>query len=267
MDFTFAEIIKNIILKSSIRDSYNHTYHNQKYALSDIISEIIYVLKTGISWRNIRGIIKWQSIVYHFNKFRDTGIFKKALNKLLRIYKKDINKSEISYLTDTTFIKNNIGLSNTGRNPIFKNKNCFKLSFLSDLNGIPLDIQIGSGNLSEKSYLDKHIKYVLKNKSKVKTNLLADAGYDSSITRKKLIDNNIYPIIPFNKRNTKDNAKIKYLNDDDKKLYKRRIKIENLFSWIKKNKRISEINEKIFSSYLNFVYLAVGLILFRRLYS
>ena len=266
MEFAFSEIIKKVILTSPIKNSYTYKYHNQKYELNDIINEIIYVLKTGISWRNIRGIIKWQSIVYHFNKFRDNGIFKKSLNKLLKIYKKDIKKKNIDYLTDTSFIKNNIGIDHIGRNPIFKNKNCFKLSFLSDSSGIPLDIQIGAGNISEKTYMEKHIEYVIKNKSNKKTNLLADAGYDSSDIRNKLINNGIHPIIPFNKRNTKNIDKIRYLNNIDKKIYRKRIKIENLFSWIKKNKRVSEINEKSIRSYYNFIYLAVGLILFKRIY-
>ena len=114
--------------------------------------------------------------------------------------------------------------------------------------------------------MDKHVNYVLKNKSKKNTIMMADKGYDSSFIRNKLIDNGVKPIIPFNKRNTKDKNKIKYLNDADTKFYKKRIKIENTFSWIKKNKRISEINEKSMKSYMNFLYLAVNLLLFKRIY-
>ena len=176
-----------------------------------------------------------------------------------------MKKKDIIYLTDTSFIKNNIGIKHLGRNSYFKNKKCFKLSFLTDLNGIPMDILVNAGNISEKDYMDKHIKFILKNKSNKRTILMADKGYDSSFTRNKLLVNNVYPIIPFNKRNTKDPTKIKHLNEFEMKLYRKRIKIENLFSWIKKNKRISEINEKTIVSYKNFIYLAVSLILFKRL--
>lgn len=262
----FQEILKVTILKSPIRNSYNHTYPNQKYELSDILNDIIYVLKSGISWRNIRSTIKWQSLVFHFNKLRDHDIFKISLKKLLRKYKKDIKMEDIIYLTDTSFIKNNIGISHLGRNPCFKNKNCFKLSLLTDLCGIPMDILVDSGSIQEKVYMDKHIKYAVRNKSHKRTTLMADKGYDSNPTRKKLLENNIKPIIPFNKRNTKDETKIRYLNETENKQYKKRIKIENTFSWIKKHKRIAEVNEKSYISYLNFVYLAVCLIIFKRLY-
>ena len=263
---SFREILETTILNSSISNSYTHTYHHQKYELRELLDDIIYVLKTGISWRNIRGNIRWQSLAYHFNKFCEANIFNKSYKKLLKIYKRNMKKADIIYLTDTSFIKNNVGISNLGRNVYFKNKRCFKLSFLTDIHGIPMDILVDAGNLSEKEYLNKHIKYILKNKSSKKTILMADKGYDSSFTRKTLIENNIYPIIPYNKRNTKDETKIKHLNDDDKKLYRKRIRIENLFSWIKKKKRISEINEKTTIAYLNFVYLASGIILSKRMH-
>jgi IS4 transposase len=60
-------------------------------------------------------------------------------------------------------------------------------------------------------------------------------------------------------------TKIKHLSNEDTILYKKRIKIENTFSWIKKNKRITEINEKTRISYINFVYLAIILIISKRL--
>lgn len=104
MENHFYKSLNETILNSSIRNSYNHTYHNQKYELNDIINDIIYVLKTGISWRNIRGTIKWQSLVYHFNKFCSNDIFNKTLKLYLKIYKKNMKKKDIIYLTDTTFL-------------------------------------------------------------------------------------------------------------------------------------------------------------------
>ena len=50
--------------------------------------------------------------------------------------------------------------------------------------------------------------------------------------------------IPFNKRNTKDKNKIKMLTDEEKKLYKSRINIENTFLKIKKNRRLEIVYEK-----------------------
>ena len=263
-NFSFEEILKNTIKNSPINNSYNHSYHNQKYELDDIIKDIIYVLKSGVSWRNIRSNIKWQSLIYHFNRFIKYNIFLKTYKHILKIYSKIFKPEEQILYTDTTFIKNNIGIKHLGRNKFFKNKKCFKLSFITDLNGIPMDILCDSGNLSEISFLEKHLKYI-KNLSDKKIILMADKGYDSKRIRDILTDYGVKPIIPFNKRNTKNKTKIKHLSNEDTILYKKRIKIENTFSWIKKNKRITEINEKTRISYINFVYLAIILIISKRL--
>ena len=43
-----------------------------------------YVLRSGCAWRNLpHDFPAWQSAYYHFNKWRDTGLWK-ALNKHLR---------------------------------------------------------------------------------------------------------------------------------------------------------------------------------------
>ena len=59
-NLSFIEILKNIIFKDkNLCNSYNNNFPNQKYSIDLIINEIIYVLKTGISWRNIRSKIHW----------------------------------------------------------------------------------------------------------------------------------------------------------------------------------------------------------------
>ena len=95
--------------------------------------------------------------------------------------------------------------------------------------------------------------------------VLADKGYDSSKLRTEILSHNFKPIIPFNKRNIKDKSKIKHLSKDEYYIYKRRIKIEHFFSWIKKNKRISEVNEKREKAFMGFVYLAACIIIQKHL--
>jgi len=67
---------------------------------------------------------------------------------------------------------------------------------------------------------------------------MADAGHDSIKLRKRLNDIFCKLVILFNKRNTKDKNKIKTLANEEKKLYKSRIAIENTFLKIKKNRRL-----------------------------
>ena len=51
--------LKNVILlNGSIGKFYNIKYPNSKYLLEDIIKDILYALKTGIAWRDLRSHIK-----------------------------------------------------------------------------------------------------------------------------------------------------------------------------------------------------------------
>lgn len=68
--------------------------------------------------------------------------------------------------------------------------------------------------------------------------LLADLGYDSSKIRNKLIEKGFTPIIPFNKRNTKNKDLIKHICGKHNIIYKRRILIEQTFMKLKRNRRI-----------------------------
>jgi len=54
-----SQVFINIVMKNKVLSrSYYMTFPNTKYSLNDIIDEILYVLKTGISWINIRSPIR-----------------------------------------------------------------------------------------------------------------------------------------------------------------------------------------------------------------
>ena len=55
-----SQVFINIVMKNKVLSrSYSMTFPNTKYSLNVIIDEILYVLRTGISWRNIRSSINW----------------------------------------------------------------------------------------------------------------------------------------------------------------------------------------------------------------
>ena len=61
---------------------------------------------------------------------------------------------------------------------------------------------------------------------------------------------NVIPIIPTNNRNSK--TEINILTDKQKQIYKKRIKIEHLFSFLKKNIRFNLRYEKYISNLYSF---------------
>jgi hypothetical protein len=120
--------------------------------------------------------------------------------------------------------------------------------FCSDNKFIPIDIQIFKGNLNDSNILQQQFINIdtFMYYSKY---FIADKGYCSSKIRKLLIAKNILPIIPYNKRNTKDKNKIITLTKSEKIRYKKRIKIEHIFSNLKSNHKLENRYEKYINNY------------------
>ena len=85
----------------------------------------------------------------------------------------------------------------------------------------------------------------------------ADGGYDSIQIREKLKKLKLIPIIPTNKRNTKDihlTNEVKLTKTEQKK-YKKRIKIEHVFGKLKTDRKISTRYDRKNEVFINFIYL------------
>ena len=93
---------------------------------------------------------------------------------------------------------------------------------------------------------------------------MADKGYDSKDILKILKKKGYKPIIPQNLRNIKNPKLIRKMYSKDKKVYKKRIIVENFFAWIKKNPKIDNLYEKIIASYKGLLFLACSKIIFKR---
>ena len=113
-------LLKYTILNHSIlRNSYIKKHPNQKYKLDDILHDILYILKTGISWRQIRSNINYNTLFWHFKKMIKYNIFKDTYLLTRNSYYHQ-NKDNINtYLVDSTFIQNKNGRDNIARNKFF----------------------------------------------------------------------------------------------------------------------------------------------------
>jgi transposase len=80
---------------------------------------------------------------------------------------------------------------------------CCKVSLIIDKYSVPFNISIYNGNIN-----DSVILLDIGENNGMKNYFFADSGYDSSKIRSKLKELNLIPIIPTNKRNTKDINKI-----------------------------------------------------------
>ena len=83
--------LKNIILKTeSISETYKKKYTNTKYTLDLIVTEILYFLKSGVSWNMLRSPINKKTLFWHYNRIVKANVFYKLFNHIRSIYIKKI---------------------------------------------------------------------------------------------------------------------------------------------------------------------------------
>ncbi len=260
-NFNIKTTLKQIILSTKgLQDTYNKIYPNTKYTLDQIIDDIIYILKTGVSWRNIRSSIKCKSLYWHYSRFVKHNIFLKLYNLFRKQYLSNYvhpKNTTISLLLDSSVIYNKFGVTKLGRNKFYKNKKCMKISLLTDINGCPLSIFLIKGNYHDNSTFDKHIKDINILLPKNKCKLIADKGYTCKKIYNTLDKYKIEHIIP-PKRNMKLYDTYKYSKDE----YKKRIKIEHIFARLKMMRRIECRYDKFMPNYKGFLYLGLTFVIF-----
>lgn len=267
----FVDIICKYIKKHS--NKYDFSHYNQKYDLKLIIKELLYFLRTGLSWRDYRGDINWHTLYYHHSYFKKYNYFKKIYKLMLNKYFKKNKYGKLKYqLIDSSAIKNQFGVNKIGRNKFYKNKKIMKISLVTDLNGIPISVLLDKGNRYDSTFIEDHLNdlYIVTNSKKYnnckyKQYFIGDAGYDSKKNKKILESYKYNVIIAPNNRNTKNLNKIRKLTRKQKTIYKKRIKIENTFSWIKKFKRLNNRFDKYAATYESFLFLALIKILYSRI--
>lgn len=270
LEINFIEEIKKTIISTKrFENSFNnYNKKERKYCLDEIICEILYVLQTGISWRNYRGKINYNSLYYYFKKFVNNKIIEITYRSILDKYYAKNKGDKLKYqFIDTTIIKNKLGEDNISINKYFKNKKCMKISLVVDINGIPFSVLLDNGSKHDLNFVKEHFDNLLvvtnsdeyKNNNRYKQYFMGDKGYVSKDVNKFLTDKGYKVIIP-----TKKNMKNK-LSQQDKIKYKKRIKIENTFCKIKQYKRLDTRYDRLTRVYSEFLYLSLICILVKQL--
>lgn len=153
-------LIAHIKSQPELYKCYNFTYRTQKYKLDDILTDIVYIMKTGISYRNLRSAIKWQTVYKVWRKLVKHKVFEFTYAELLRKYLKkgSLNKKLKLISTDTTFIMNKNGRESTGLNKYYYKKRGSKLSLIIDSKGMPLVMDVFKGGKNDGKILENHLK-------------------------------------------------------------------------------------------------------------
>lgn len=254
MNFSIKDELKKIILNSNqffLTFSKNHT--NSKYSIDLIIDELLYFLKSGLSWRMLRSTINFKTLYSYYSKFVKNNIFYKLFNLIKNKYLQNY-QNNVFYI-DSTIICNKYGSNKLGRNKFYKNKRSTKISLMTDSTGFPLSIFFIKGNYHDNSIFQKHINdaiIILPNKTKT---IIADKAYSSNDNYSLLEKNNLKHIIPPRK-----NMKIYKTYIYDKNEYKKRIKIEHIFGRLKMFRHLILRYDRLLRNFAGFVFFAMSVI-------
>lgn len=269
-NISFIEIFQEIL-----NEHYNDKYNSRKVKEIEYFKAILYVLQNHMCWSHYKGQINYRVLNNKHNEYIKKGFYDKLYELVLNKYLKKVGVSVFKYQsTDTSFIFNK-HCKGLKRNKYYKSKRGIKISTINDANGIPLSIFCENGNEYDSNVFHNTYNKMLVNthpekytkSNKHKQYFLADAGYDSSAIRESLSDKGYYVIIPQNKRNIKDEKKIIHMTIKEKEIYKKRIVVENYFSWIKNIPKLLCVMEKSINAFEKLVKIISSLIIWNRFLS
>jgi len=191
---TLKIIIKTIIDNPKLKEKFYFKTINRKYSVKQLLTHILFILKSGISYRmfndfienkyNINNIPHWGTLYKFYIKLVKYNVIQKSFDETVKKYMEKSNNN--IFMTDTTLIANKGGY-NPKYNPQLKKHKSYKISSINDNNGKPINIKLYDGNINDSKILnlqlDDNINTFKKNNNNI---LLADSGYDSNIIRDKI---------------------------------------------------------------------------------
>ena len=133
-----------------------------------------------------------------------------------------------------------------------------KLMAIADRRGLPISATIASGQRHEVRLVDAAVEERF-TKEKIQK-LIGDRAYDSAKLQKELAAKGIELIAPM-----RVNQRARFQDGRAMRRYKRRWKVERLFAWLLRFRRVSTRYDYQAENYLAFVHLACLVILLRHL--
>ena len=210
--------------------------------LTEIVSAILYRLKTGCQWRQLpvkqffsNAVLTWQGVYYHFNEWVKDGSWTKVWISILSSNRQHLDLSCIQLDGSHTPAKRGgEAVGYQGR----KASETTNSLFLADNQGLMLACaspQEGQHNdlYNIKELFEELCQMLTKAGINIKGLFLnADSGFDSKELRQICKDKEIEANIDVNSRNNKTENQSTEYQYFDEELYKRRTVIEHANAWL-----------------------------------
>jgi putative transposase len=242
----------------------------RKACHKDVIQTILSFLKAGLPWRYLQE----PKATYHtyfkrFDRWMRLGVFERVWKDLLSYYSS--RKLETNYkwfkelFIDTTMVKNIGGCDCLGKNPSDRGRLATKVSVICDWDEVPISCSFFPANQQDITTVVETVDNIAcktKRDGRTVLTIAGDKAYTSKHVSKVLISKNIRMVAPL-----KTNARKKFHKDEDMNILRNRWKIEHVFCRLDKFRRIQTRHDKRLAAYAAFNYLAMAVIVDRKLTS
>lgn len=231
-----------------------------------IANLLIKLLRSGMQWKYLEpSNFSYHTVYKRFEVWKSHGVFEAAWKELLKLYSRKRLKENAEWFNtlfiDCSYIKNVAGRDLLGKNPSDRGRNAMKMSVICDRNSVPISTTFYPGNrndsTTEKDSIEAIACKIRKRKNQIVT-ITGDKAYVGKTNRHG--NSGVRMISP-----PKKNAKNSYRSDEDKIRLTERNKIEHVFCWQDKFRRLILQQEKTSKSYIAFNFIALSIIVANRL--
>lgn len=229
----------------------------------ELLPGILYVLKTGCSWEYVPHSV----CEHHYSScWRRLQYWQQNLKHVWRQFLKVLDEQEVLDFTtgqlDASLVPSPQFKDTTGYSGKHK-KTGTKLSLMTDHNGIPLGLEVVSGNVHDSKCAETTVRELkVGKKTRVRT-LNADKGYDSQSLRRILRKRAIQPNIPSRVFKTRRLRGRKPKHDQE--LFKQRPLVERTFAWLKAFKKLKLRTDRSKLMFESFALLGCIVVCLRRI--
>ena len=146
-------------------------------SLREVVNAVRYALRNGVKWRDLpNDLPAWQSVYYHFSRWREQNLWKKLNKRLRRRLRRRAGKKEQPSLglIDSQSVKGSVHRGNGYDGG--KKVNGRKRHLLVDTLGLLLMVVVTKANVSDQRGLKAILAAIAKDFPRLKV-IKADGGY------------------------------------------------------------------------------------------
>lgn len=239
-----------------------------------MLSAILYVLRTGIQWNALPRELGASTTVYdRFRLWEQQGVFERIWQAGLQEYDELEGIAWEWQSMDGVMTKAPFGGAATGVNPTDRGKKGTKRSQLSDGRGLPLALVVAGANRNDMKLAETTLDHLMIARptptEDEPQHFCLDAGYDYEVVAEMVKAHQYVPHIRPNQHNRAVHARQaqeqegNMSNPLESTKQPRRWVVERLHSWINRSRRLLVRWEKRTETYEAFLHLACGLICFQ----